>query len=115
MALSMRESDYGKGLCERKQEGPGRLGGPSDAMQTRPQGRGEAVRLGGSALARKRWAQTWEGSSTDAAHRFRRASQGLSVGAAATGRLWWSLYCRLFELSNKGAKVRSARPKNLRI
>ena len=51
MALSMRESDYGKRLCERKQEGPGRLGGPSDAMQTRPQGRGEAARLGGSALA----------------------------------------------------------------
>ena len=51
MALSMRESDYRKRLCERKQEGPGRLGGPSDAMQTRPQGRGEAARLGGSALA----------------------------------------------------------------
>lgn len=51
MALSMRESDYGKRLCERKQEGPGRLGGPSDAMQTRLQGRGEATRLGGSALA----------------------------------------------------------------
>ena len=51
----------------------------------------------------------------DDADRFRGASQGLSVGAAATGRLWWCLYCRLFELSNKGAKVRSARPKNLRL
>ncbi|CAI9176126.1 unnamed protein product [Rangifer tarandus platyrhynchus] len=62
MALSMRESDYGKRLCDRTQGGLGTLGGPSDAMQTRPQGRREAARLAGSTLAA---AQCQEASGAD--------------------------------------------------
>ena len=84
MALSMRESDYRNRLCDRKQEGLGRLGGPSDAMQTRPQGRREAARLAGSTLAA---AQSQEASGADPGGEQRGCCAQVSGSLAGTLRL----------------------------
>lgn len=93
MALSIENLITGN-VCVREKTGGARKAGRAvrrDADQTPREG--ERRRLGGSALAAAvpgSWAQTWEGSSTDAAHRFaepRRDSPLVPRARAA----WWSL------------------------